>query len=391
MAEFELIEGVARIPRAEWNALVAEDSPFLEWEWLSSLEEAQTVTSDAGWLARPLVAREAQGLVAACPLYVKGHSEGAFVFDWAWADAAQRAGIPYYPKLLVAVPFTPVAGGRLLTATGVDRSKWLQRMAEALRELCLGNELSGVHVNFCRKDEVETLRESGFLPRVGFQYHWSNRGYETFDDYLAQFRSKRRNQIRREMRSLQREGIEIQTLTGDEIPDALFPKLYELYLSTVDRNPWGRRYLNARLFELLRERFQARLCVVLARQGGEIIAGTINVEKGDTLYGRYWGAFREVRHLHFNVCYYAAVDYCIRRGLRRFEPGAGGSYKQLRGFDAEPTYSAHFLADSRLSKAVARYLEEERAEADEALRLLREGSALKETGESDSGGREVKR
>ncbi len=378
MAEFELAEGVARIPPAAWNALAGDGSPFLEWEWLASLEAAETVTGETGWLPRPLVAREGNQLVAACPLYVKGHSEGEFVFDWGWADAAHRAGIRYYPKLLVGVPFTPVAGPRLLVAPGVDRGSWQRRLAVSLRELCLGNELSSVHVNFCQLDELEPLRAAGFVTRIGLQYHWMNDGYGSFEDYLARFRSKRRNQIRREMRSLEQEEIEIETWSGDEIPDDLFPRLYEIYTSTVDKNPWGRRYLNARLFELLRERFRHRLCVVGARRDGEIIAATLNVEKGDTLYGRYWGTFEEIRHLHFNVCYYAAIDYCIRRGLRRFEPGAGGSYKQLRGFDAQPTYSAHFLADARLSKAVTGYLEGEREEAREVLRGLQQHSALKE-------------
>jgi predicted N-acyltransferase len=377
MAELELAEGVARIPPEAWNALAGDGSPFLEWEWLASLEDAETVTGETGWLPRPLVAREGNRLVAACPLYVKGHSEGEFVFDWSWADAAYRAGIQYYPKLLVGIPFTPVAGPRLLTAPGVDRGRWQRRLAVSLREFCLGNELSGVHVNFCQPDEAEALRTAGFATRIGFQYHWTNDSYGSFDDYLARFRSKRRNQIRREMRALEQEQIQIETWTGDQIPDDVFPRLYEIYLATVDKNPWGRRYLNARLFDLLRERFRHRLCIVGARRNGELIAGTINVEKGDTLYGRYWGAFEEIRHLHFNVCYYAAVDYCIRRGLRRFEPGAGGSYKQLRGFDAQPTYSAHFLADSRLSKAVVSYLEGEQAEAQEMLRTLHEQSALK--------------
>jgi predicted N-acyltransferase len=377
MADLELAEGVARIPPEEWNALAGEGSPFLEWEWLASLEDAEAVTGETGWLPRPLVAREGNRLVAACPLYVKGHSEGEFVFDWSWADAAYRAGIQYYPKLLVGIPFTPVAGARLLTAPGVDRGTWQRRLAVSLRELCVGNELSGVHVNFCQPDEVEALRTAGFAPRIGLQYHWTNDSYTSFDHYLARFRSKRRNQIRREMRALEQEQIQIEAWSGDQIPDDVFPRLYEIYLATVDKNPWGRRYLNARLFELLRERFRHRLCIVGARRNGELIAGTINVEKGDTLYGRYWGAFEEIRHLHFNVCYYAAVDYCIRRGLRRFEPGAGGSYKQLRGFDAQPTYSAHFLADSRLSKAVMSYLEGEQAEAQEVLRSLRQQSALK--------------
>jgi len=377
MPDFALADGVASLPRDEWNALVGEESPFLEWEWLASLEEAGTVGGDTGWESRPLVVREAGRLVAACPLYVKSHSEGEFVFDWSWADVAARAGIAYYPKLLVGVPFSPVTGARLLCAPDVDRGEWGERLALALRSLCLTNELSGVHVNFCRESETEPLQRAGFLLRIGLQYHWHNHGYQSFDDYLARFRSKRRNQIRRELREPPRQGIRIERLCGDEIPDALFEPMFRFYRATVRAHSWGRQYLNARLFELLRERFRHRLVFVVARQDGEPVAGTLNVVKGDSLYGRYWGASREIRHLHFNVCYYSAVEHCIEHGLQRFEPGAGGDYKQLRGFDARPTWSAHFLADARLSAAVARFLEQERGRARETIDWLDEQSALK--------------
>jgi predicted N-acyltransferase len=375
MEGFELLAGVRSLAPAEWNALVGDDSPFLEWEWLASLEESGAAHDATGWAARPLVAREGGHLVAACPLYVKGHSEGEFVFDWGWADAAGRAGIDYYPKLLVGVPFTPVTGGRLLTAPGADRAAWLARSAAALRELCLANEVSGVHVNFCRDDERAALEAAGFLPRLGFQYHWRNEGFAGFEAYLGSLRSKRRNQVRRERRELAAQGVRIEALAGDAIPDALFPRMFRLYQSTIRDNPWGRQYLNERFFELLRERFRRRLCFVMAWRGDELVAGTLNVEKGDALYGRYWGAFEALRHLHFNVCYYGGIEHCIERGLARFEPGAGGDYKQLRGFDATPTWSCHFLADPRLADAVRRFLERERSEAGRAIDWLTEHTA----------------
>ena len=382
MAEIELAEGVHTLPRAAWNALVGDESPFLEWEWLASLEEAGVVGADAGWLSRPLVAREGERLVAACPLYLKAHSEGEFVFDHAWADAALRAGIRYYPKLLVGVPFTPVTGARLLVAPGADRIAWMVRLAEALRELCLANDLSGVHVNFCREDEWNALRGAGWLPRLGLQYHWRNRGWRCFDDYLAELRAKRRNQVRRELREVASSGISIEARGGDEIPEAWFGPIWDFYRATIDANPWGRLYLNPPFFDLVRERFRSRLCLVVALRGGAPIGGAFNVQKGDALYGRYWGARAFVRHLHFAVCYYAGIEHCIRSGLARFEPGAGGGYKQVRGFDAVATRSAHFLADARLARAVARHLEAERAETREAIDWLRERSALKEPEES---------
>jgi len=377
MENFELLDGIASIPADEWNALVGEGSPFLEWEWLASLEESGTLDPQTGWHSRPLVARNEGRLVAACPLYLKMHSEGEFVFDWGWAEAAGHAGIEYYPKMLVGVPFTPVNGGRLLAVKGCDEVAWRERLVEALSTTCLGNELSGVHVNFCHEEEADALREAGYQVRIGLQYHWHNHDYGNFDDYLAHFRSKRRNQIRRERREMEKQGVEIEAFTGDQISDDLFETMYRFYRTTVRHHYWGREYLNFAFFELLRERFRNRLVFVVARQGGKPIAGTFNVVKGDTLYGRYWGAALALRHLHFNVCYYAAVDYCIEQGLRSFEPGAGGEYKQLRGFDAQPVFSAHLLRDPRLAAAVGQFLERERREMRETIRWYREQSALK--------------
>jgi predicted N-acyltransferase len=323
------------------------------------------------------VAREEGRLLAACPLYVKAHSEGEFVFDWSWADAAERAGIRYYPKLLVGVPFTPVTGARFLVAPGQPREVWIPRLAEALRGICVENELSGAHVNFCRSDETAPLAGCGYHLRIGIQYHWHNPGYSGFEDYLARFRSKRRNQIRRERRELAREGVRVEVLAGDDMPDALFEAMFACYLSTVRAHTWGRQYLNARFFELLRERFRPRLCFAVARRGERLLAGTTNVVKGDALYGRYWGALEPVRNLHFEVCYYAAIEHCIERGLARFEPGAGGDYKWLRGFDASPTYSLHFLAEPRLASAVERFLSEERLEAGRIIEELDRASPLR--------------
>ena len=377
MLEVETLSGVRELRAEEWNALVGDESPFLEWEWLASLEEAGCVGGSSGWAPRPIVARERGRLVAAVPLYVKTNSEGEFVFDWGWADAAERAGISYYPKLLVGVPFTPVTGGRFLVAQSESRAEWLPRLGAALLELCRENDLSGVHVNFCRRDEAAALCQLGFELRIGVQYHWKNAGYGCFDDWLARFRSKRRNQIRRERREVAEAGVRVETLGGAAIPDALFEPMFRFYLSTVRSRAWGRQYLNRKLFGLLRERFRERLCFVVASAGSEPIAGTFNVAKGDALYGRYWGATREVRNLHFEVCYYAAVEHCIARGLARFEPGAGGDYKQARGFDGEPTYSVHWLAEPRLRAAVARFLADERERAEGGIEWLREHSALK--------------
>jgi uncharacterized protein len=378
--QIELLDGVAAVPRETWNALVADASPFLEWEWLASLEDAGCVGPGTSWQPRPLILREAGRIAAACPLYVKLDSEGEFVFDWSWADAAQRAGIRYYPKLLVGVPFTPVSGARFLTgdAEPARRAEWIGALGAALREICDSASLSSAHINFCREDEARALERIGFMRRVGVQYHWRNEGYRDFEEYLSRLRSKRRNQIRRERRCVAAQGIATEMVRGDALDDALFEPMFRCYAATVDAHYYGRRYLNLRFFELLRERFRHRLCFAVARQHGELIAGTTNVTKGDALYGRYWGALRPARDLHFEACYYTAIEHCIALGLARFEPGAGGDYKFLRGFDAQPTLSVHSLRQPDLAQAVARFLEAERSDAQQALHALAAQSALKQ-------------
>jgi hypothetical protein len=258
-----------------------------------------------------------------------------------------------------------------------ERGAWLPKLAAALVELCRANELSGVHVNFCLDDERAALEAAGFLPRLGFQYHWSNTGFASFEAYLASLRSKRRNQVRRERRGVAEQGVRTEVLRGDAIPDALFEPLFRCYTATVDAHVYGRRYLNRRFFELIAERFRHRLCCVVARRGEEVVGSTLNVVKGDAFYGRYWGGLEAIRYLHFDVCYYAAIEHCIEAGIQRFEPGAGGDYKFLRGFDATATRSLHHLEDPRLAHAIARFLEAERADAGQVIEHLGRHSARK--------------
>ncbi len=371
-----VLGAMREVSGAAWNALVADDSPFVAWEFLSTVEDSGAAGRATGWLPQHLTVWDGDRLVGACPLYVKSHSMGEFVFDQGWATAAHRAGIAYYPKLLVAVPFSPVTGVRFLAAPG-DRPRVIALLAGALEALCREQGFSSAHVNFCRADEVEALSARGWLRRTGYQYHWTNPGFRSFDDYLASLRSKRRNQVRREQREVAAAGVEILTYTGDDIPDALFPVMYELYRTTLARLPWGQQYLDDSFFTLAAERLRPRLCCIVARQGGEVIAGTFNVQSGDTFYGRYWGAHRDVRHLHFAVCYYAAIDYCIAHGLRRFEPGAGGEWKHLRGFEATPTESMHFIADPRFAAAVRDFLARERAAVAREIDWLGEQTALR--------------
>lgn len=299
-------------------------------------------------------------LVAAAPAYVKLHSQGEFVFDFAFADAAQRSGLVYYPKLLVAVPFTPVTGSRLLTHPSEDRGALLAVLARSLVALARELECSSVHVNFTREDEIEALANVGFEERHGIQYHWYRRDAATYDDYLARFVSKRRNQLKRERREMADANVAIETLRGERLAENGIPALaFELYKATVDKFYWGRQYLNVRFFELASKRCPMEL--VLAKSAaGEPLGGAINFASDRRLYGRYWGAREDVKFLHFAVCYYRGIEETITRRLDVFEPGAGGEHKLVRGFEPTITRSAHWFAEPRFHDAIASFLARER-------------------------------
>ncbi len=323
--EIALLERVRDVPRGEWDALVGEDdSPFVEWTWLDCLEEAGCVRPEQGWLPRHMTIRRDGRLVAALPVYVKGHSEGEFVFDWGWAGLAERLGISYYPKVIVAVPFTPATGARALVLPGEDRREMVRVFVAALKAWAEEVDASSVHVLFPTAEESALWTDQGMMLRLGVQYHFNRRGGTSFDDYLLRFNSKKRNQIKREVAQPARDKVTIETLTPDRLTPDVVRAMHALYLDTVDKHVYGRRYLNARFFELVAERFRHRLAWVVAEHRGRIVAGAFNVEKGKRLYGRYWGTKVDLPFLHFNVCYYHSIARVMARGLDVFEPGAGG-------------------------------------------------------------------
>jgi predicted N-acyltransferase len=285
---------------------------------------------------------------------------GEFVFDYEWAELAHCLGIRYYPKILVGVPFTPVTGARFLTDRGMDRERLVQLMGKALAEIATDHKISSVHVNFCLDDEAAALKQVGFVSRDGLQFHWTNLGYSSFDDYLSAFRSDRRTKIKRERRELRQQGIAIRAIEGEDLDAEHLRVIFELYQAHVDRLYYGRQYLTREFFDELFRRFSPHICLILAERDSRVIAGTFNVQDQAALYGRYWGSFEEERFLHFNVCYYAAIEHCIRKGLQRFEAGAGGSFKQFRGLDPQPTTSMHYIVEERFRRAVERYLRQER-------------------------------
>jgi uncharacterized protein len=381
-----IVEGIDKISRDAWDSLLApDDSPFVEWDWLYAMEQSGSATRDTGWAPYHLIVRQGpkKQIVAACPLYLKTHSMGEFVFDHGWADAAERAGLRYFPKILVGVPFTPHTGRRFLTAPGSDRGGLINLLGLALTSICEDNKLSSVHVNFCEPDEAAALAPIGFMERLGYQYHWHNAGFATFDDYLNRLKHKRRTAVRHERGAMEEQGVQIRVVAGEEIPDRMFPEMYRIYCSTIEKLYWGRQYLSEEFFDLIRKTFKRNMVFIGAYDGRELIAGAINLAKANVMYGRYWGCFREVRFLHFNVCYYAGIEHAILNGIQRYEPGAGGEYKWLRGFDPAITRSIHYVVNPDLKRAIAGFLKRERHEVERWIVAGKERSQLKPPPPSD--------
>lgn len=363
--DLRVLGRVSDVPQPVWDALVGDaGSPFMEHRWLALLEETGCVGEGTGWMPLHLSLWQSDELLAVAPAYLKEHSEGEFVFDWSWAEFSERLGTAYYPKIVASVPFTPASGERVLTAPGVNRTEAIRVMADAARELCGRTGCSGVHVLFPREDEATCWQERGYLLREGFQFHWFRHGATTFDEYLARFSSKHRNQIKRELRGVRDAGIVVDTLTSEAHTHEIARTMYGFYAATIDKHGmWGRRYLNERFFLALTDRFRDRLAWVVARDAssGRILGGAFNITKGRRLYGRYWGAAVDVPFLHFVVCYYAGIRHAIERGVDVFEPGAGGEHKRPRGFVPTVTYSNHWVADPRLRAALIPWLGHERA------------------------------
>jgi predicted N-acyltransferase len=324
------------------------------------MERTGCVGGETGWTPLHMTFFEKGEMVGAAPAYLKENSEGEFVFDYAWADALRRAGGRYYPKLLVAAPFTPATGSRMLAKRPDERPRLTAALAEAIRALVKRMNLSSAHVLFPTEPEANLLQEYGLARRFGVQFQWHNKGYATWDDFLGSFDSKRRAMIRRERREMQKQGVTIETLSGAAITPAVVDKMYELYLSTVKKFFYGRQYLNRAFFEEIVTVLPGKVEIVVAREGKNIIAGAFNLLGTRALFGRYWGATEDRPFLHFNVCYYHSVEEAIARKLERFEPGAGGSHKRSRGFAPTITQSLHHLAHPGLDRAVREFLERER-------------------------------
>ena len=356
----EIAPSVGSIEVQEWDSLHRSD-PFASHAFLSALEESGSVGPGTGWSPAPIQVREEGRLVAAAPAYLKSHSQGEYVFDHGWAEAWQRAGGQYYPKLLVAIPFTPVPGPRLL-------GQRPQELLAALEAVTVQGGLSSAHANFVQDREVTEFEVRGWLIREGIQYHWFNRGFATFEDFLGALASRKRKTIRRE-RAAACQGLEISALRGDEIGAAEWDAMWAFYQDTGARK-WGSPYLTRAFFERIAETMSERLLLFLARRDGVPIAGALNVIGADSLYGRYWGCVEEVPFLHFELSYYRAIEYAIEHGLASVQAGAQGEHKIARGYEPVITRSAHFIPNPSFRSAIADFLERERAAVESEMGWL---------------------
>lgn len=386
---------IAGVDAAAWNACANPDgsrsasgsdyNPFISHEFLRALEESGSARAETGWAPQHLVLDDGAGGILACmPCYLKSHSRGEYVFDWGWADAFERAGGTYYPKLLTAVPFTPVTGRRLLVpaaGNAAERERYLVNAAAGLLER---HGISSLHINFPSGAEWERLGKLGLLQRTDQQFHWFNDGYDTFDAFLASLASRKRKAIRKERREALVEGLEIEWVTGSDLTEAHWDAFFAFYTDTGARK-WGRPYLTRSFFSLVTESMAEDILLILCKRAGRYIAGALNFIGGDALYGRYWGCLEHHPCLHFETCYYQAIDYAIAHGLARVEAGAQGPHKIARGYLPQTTYSAHLIADPSLRRAVADYLQHERLYVEAENAELSEHSPFRRGGPPETG------
>ncbi|HVZ73618.1 MAG TPA: GNAT family N-acetyltransferase [Polyangia bacterium] len=379
------------MPAAEWDALVGDDDPFLEHAFLATLEESGSVGERAGCLPRLVLARAGKGktkrLVGAVPLYLKSNSYGEFIFDWGWADAAERSGLRYYPKLVAAIPFTPATGRRLPLVASPEASEAdiTRALVGGVRAVADDERVSSTHFLFCTEAEKAALVEADYLPRLSLQFHWHNRPerpFESFDDYLSTFRSRNRKEVRKERQRAAAHGLRFRVATGAELAPSDWKALHKLYVTNVRRHH-GTAYLRPAFFEIAQKTLAHRLVATMAYRGDEVVAGTINFEKGRHLYGRYWGCLDDFEMLHFELCYYQLIERAIARRCTLFEAGAQGEHKLKRGLGPAFTHSAHWIRHPGLRGAIASFVEREAGAVEAGLREYAEHTPFRNEGERD--------
>jgi predicted N-acyltransferase len=357
--EARFLSSITQIASADWNRLSGIDYPFLRHEFLSALEQSGSSDADSGWQPCHLTLYRDNALIALMPLYLKSHSYGEYVFDWSWADAWRQHGLDYYPKLVTAIPFTPATGPRLCMAAEESRPQLLKAMLGAVEQFANQRQLSSWHLLFPEREDAEVLAGQGTSLRLSSQFHWFNRGYSQFDDFLASFNSRKRKNLRRERRRVAEQGISLQRREGTAITTTDWENFYRFYQTTYAKRSGHGGYLNREFFQQIGTAMPEHCVMIMAYLDGAAIAGSLCFRSSDTLYGRYWGCDEELDCLHFEACYYQGIDYCIEHGLQRFDPGAQGEHKIQRGFEPVPTWSNHWISDPQFAEAIADFTRRE--------------------------------
>jgi predicted N-acyltransferase len=377
----EILDGLSEIGAGEWDDCAGSTNPFLQHAFLVALEENGCVGGSTAWRPQHLVVYRDNKLIGAVPLYLKFDSYGEYVFDWAWAEAYQRAGMQYYPKLVAAIPFTPVSGNRLLIAPGEDFAEIAVLLANSALQHARKLKVSSLHWLFTSDRDTSLLEDHNHLRRTGFQFHWCNNGYKSFDDFLASFSSAKRKKIKRERRHVQEAGVSLEVVEGKDLTDELWFSFYAFYRSTIECRG-AIPYLNIEFFKEIGRTMADSVVMVLAKHEGEYVAGALNLKGDDTLFGRYWGCLGEFNSLHFETCYYRAIKYCIDKGLKRFEAGAQGEHKLSRGFLPSKTWSAHWLSHPEFTQAVSEFLDREHLGVEHHVNVLQSHSPFRQSDET---------
>ncbi|MBP2446043.1 GNAT family N-acetyltransferase [Rhizobium leguminosarum] len=367
----------SRLSAASKTCKTLAYNPFVSHAFLSALEESGSADAETGWLGHHLLLETERGeLIGALPGYLKNHSQGEYVFDHGWADAFERAGGRYYPKLQCSIPFTPATGPRLLVAEGLQRLPVQSAIAESLKEIVRRLGVSSAHITFVPDDEIGVFEMDGYLHRTDQQFHFINEGYANHEEFLETLASRKRKALRKERRAALENGISIDWLTGRDLTERIWDQFFKFYMDTGGRK-WGRPYLTRKFYSLIGERMADDILLVMAKRNGRYIAGAINFIGGDTLYGRHWGCIEEHPFLHFEVCYHQAIDFALSKGLKRVEAGAQGEHKLARGYLPVTTHSAHYVAHAGLRRAIGDYLARERADVEQMSELLSEHSPFR--------------
>ena len=374
--ETRIIDSIKDTDKESYNSIQDNGHPFFDYEFLYCLEESGCIGKGTGWDPRYLLLYDKDKLVGSLSFFIKTDSYGEFIFDWEWARAYQQAGLDYYPKGVIGIPFTPTTGRRIIVHPEYEFKKCAQKLIDGALKLAIDLGLSSIHCLFVEEDEQQLFTESGFMERITHQYHWHNRDYTDFDSFLGDLKSSKRKQIKKERKAISESGVEIEVLQGNEIKKEHIEAMWQFYFDTHTKK-WGNAYLNYNFFDLIHDIFSDNIVMVMAKDKGIWLGGSFNFIKNSTLFGRYWGTITDISNLHFECCYYSLIDYSIRNGLNRFEAGAQGEHKFLRGFSAVPIFSSHIIFNESASHSISHYLESEKIYMLEIIDSYNKKSPLK--------------